>query len=171
MIRGRFLTSRDDISQVIALRREVFCEEQGYSVDTEPDAHDDMAVYALAFDDEGRPLGTGRLYIADDQFRIGRVCVKKEMRGMHIGDFVMRMLLYRAQQLHAGSVTLSAQADKLDFYRRYGFQPYEELVYDEGQPHRMMRVEGDKINLEGTCGGHGKPCQGCEGNCENCAQA
>ena len=40
-----------------------------------------------------------------------------------------------------------------------------------GQPHRMMRVEGDKIDLEGTCGGHGKPCQGCEGNCENCAQA
>ena len=87
MIRGRFLTSRDDISQVIALRREVFCEEQGYSVDTEPDAHDDMAVYALAFDDEGRPLGTGRLYIADDQFRIGRVCVKKEMRGMHRGFY------------------------------------------------------------------------------------
>ena len=73
-----------------------------------------------------------RLYLRTIEFRIGRVCVKKEMRGMHIGDFVMRMLLYRAQQLHAGSVTLSAQADKLDFYRRYGFQPYGELVYDEG---------------------------------------
>lgn len=171
MIRGRFLTSKDDISQVIEVRRKVFCEEQGYSPESEPDGFDTMAVYALAFTEEGEPIGTGRLYLDDDRYHIGRVCVLAEHRGQYVGDLIMRMLLYRAQEWHAGSVTLSAQTGCVGFYRRYGFEPYGDLIYDEGRPHRMMRVEGDKIDLEGSCGGHKKAaCAGCEGgDCSTCA--
>ncbi len=166
VIRGVYLTSKDDLTDVIALRRAVFCDEQGYSPESEPDQCDEMAMYALVFD-EGAPVGTGRLYVEEDRLSIGRVCVKKEWRGRGIGDFVMRMLLYRAQELNAGSVSLSAQLGRVGFYERYGFAPYGEIVFDEGQPHRLMRVAGDGINLEGACGGHGR-CDGCDGDCGGC---
>lgn len=165
VIRGAYLTSKDDLTDVIALRRAVFVDEQGYSPESEPDQHDGMAMYALVFED-GAPVATGRLYV-EGGLRIGRVCVKAEWRGRGVGDFVMRMLLYRAQELNAGSVTLSAQVECVSFYERYGFEPYGEVVYDEGRPHRMMRVMGDKINLEGACGGH-NACSGCDGDCGAC---
>jgi predicted GNAT family N-acyltransferase len=167
MIRGVYLTSKDDLSEVIALRREVFVCEQGYSPESEPDRCDEMAMYALVYGDDGAPIATGRLYVDEDRLAIGRVCVKREWRGKGVGDFAMRMLLSRARELNAGSVTLSAQIDRVGFYERYGFEPYGEIVYDEGRPHRMMRVMGDKINLEGACGGQ-KACDGCAGDCGAC---
>lgn len=163
------MTSRDDISQIIALRRKVFCEELGMPEEYEPDEYDNMSVYALALDDDNNALGTGRLYIKDDKFHIGRVCVVKELRNMKIGDFIMRMLLYRAQDLHAGSVTLSARADKVNFYAKYGFEPVGEIFTFGGQAQREMRVEGEKINIEGTCHCN-SACAGCEGNCESCQE-
>jgi len=166
MIRGVYLTSKDDLKDVIALRREVFVDEQGYSPESEPDAGDEMAMYALVFDD-GAPVATGRLYVGDDRLTIGRVCVKRDRRGKGVGDFVMRMLLSRARELNAGSVSLSAQIGRVGFYERYGFEPYGEVVFDEGRPHQLMRVAGDGINLEGACGGH-SACDGCAGDCGAC---
>lgn len=167
MIRGKFLTSNNDISEVISLRRQVFVDEQGYSAESEPDAFDKMAIYALVLNDDGMPGATARLYIDDDRFHIGRVCTLKSERGKGLADLAMRMLLSRAQDMGAGAVYLSSQLPCVGFYARYGFEPYGDIVLDEGVPHRLMRVGGDKINLEGSCGGK-KHCENCGGNCEGC---
>ncbi len=166
VIRGVYLTSKDDSTSVIAIRRAVFVDEQGFSSGSEPDAYDAMAMYALVYDDD-TPVGTGRLIVKGDRLTIGRVCVLKDWRGKGIGDFIMRMLLNRAQELNAGSVVLSAQVERVGFYTRYGFVPYGDVIDDEGCPHRMMGVSGGQINLEGSCGGH-KACANCEGDCEAC---
>ena len=63
MIRGKYLTSKDDIAPVLAVRNAVFVEEQGFSAEGERDAYDDMAIYALAFNEEGAPVSTGRLFV------------------------------------------------------------------------------------------------------------
>ena len=66
MIRGRYLSSMDDLGAVLALRRQVF--------DLGADESDRMAVYALAMDQAGEPAGAGRLYIdGDDHFRMDLV--------------------------------------------------------------------------------------------------
>lgn len=167
MIRGKFLTSMDDISQILELRRSVFCDELGFPAEGEPDENDKMAVYALAFADDGTPIATGRMYIADDRFNIGRVCVLKPLRGMQIGDFIMRMLLYRAQDLNAGSVTMQAPQELVKYFSRYGFRPQGEVFDINGIPSRTLFVTGEKIDIEGTCGCHGK-CEGCTGDCGEC---
>lgn len=172
MIRGKFLLSGDPLcEQVYEIRRRVFVEEQGYSAEHEIDDHDKMSVYALVMDDDGTPSATGRLYInGEDQFAIGRVCVLKEQRGRYMGDLVMRMLLYRAQELNCASVTLSAQLPAVGFYTRYGFKPVGELYEEEGVPHRRMTADKDEINLEGSCS-RGGACGDCAGNCDTCAEA
>ena len=107
MIRGKYLTSKDDIAPVLAVRNAVFVEEQGFSAEGERDAYDDMAIYALAFNEEGAPVSTGRLFVdRDGQFTIGRVCTLRAYRGQGYGDLIMRMLLYRAQELHAAGTYL-----------------------------------------------------------------
>ena len=169
MVRGKFLTSQDDTSAVMDIRRRVFVDEQGYGADTEIDAFDKMAVYALAFDENGQPAGTGRLIINDrSQFQVGRVCVLKEARGQGLGDLVVRMLLYRALELGAGEVWLGSQLPAVGFYARYGFKPIGEIYDDEGVPHRWMRAKAGEVDLEGSCGGHSR-CAGCAGDCAACA--
>lgn len=168
MIRGKFLTSQDDTGAVMDIRRRVFVDEQGFSPDTEIDEYDKLAVYALAFDENDRPAGTGRLYIdGNSHFQIGRVCVLREARGQGLGDLVVRMLLYRALELGATAVYIGAQLPVVGFYARYGFKPYGEAYDDEGVPHRMMKAEAGEINLEGSCGG-ARRCQGCAGDCSAC---
>ena len=165
MIRGKFLTSRDDISQIIAMRREIFVDEMGYPAENEPDEHDQMAVYAMAYAEDGTPIASGRLYIDNDKFTIGRVCVLKPLRRMQIGDFIMRMLLYRAQDLNAGSVTLVTPVERIKYFSRYGFRPEGEVIDINGVPGRRMSVAGEKIDIEGTCSCH----KGCDGSCADCA--
>ena len=168
MIRGKFLTSKDDISQIIAMRREIFVEELGFPAEYEPDEHDNMAVYALAYADDGTPIASGRLYIENDRFTIGRVCVIKPLRRMQIGDFIMRMLLYRAQELNAGSVSLECEVDNMHFYTRYGFKPQGEVIDICGRAGRRMCVSGEDINIEGSCHCQ-KKCDGCTGDCGECS--
>ena len=168
MIRGKFLTSLDDISQIFELRRGIFCDEMGFPAEGEPDDNDKMAVYALAYAEDGTPIATGRMYIADDRFNIGRVCVLKPLRGMQIGDFIMRMLLYRAQDLNAGSVTMQAPASLVKYFSRYGFRPQGEAFEVNGIPSRTLYVAGDKIDIEGSCSCH-KNASGCSGDCAGCA--
>jgi predicted GNAT family N-acyltransferase len=166
LIRGKFLTSRDDIADVLALRRAVFSGERIAPEWGARDAHDDMSVYALAFEDGGEMIASGRLYVDGDRLCIGRLCVKLAWRGRGVGDFVMRMLLYRAQSMNAGSVTVRALPQNVDFYTRYGFLPHGDEGYDGAVACRTLRVAGDAINLAGECGG--ARCAGCEKECGGC---
>lgn len=160
MIRGKFIRSTDDCSEIYALRRRVFVDEQGLSEDMVRDELDAMAIYALVFDERDAPSGTGRLVIDEDRFMLGRVCVLKEARGQGLGDLVLRMLLLRTQEMQAPGVYVEAQPPVEAFYRRYGFKPLGEAYQRHGAPHRLMRALAQEIDIEGNCGKQ-DGCRGC----------
>ena len=170
MIRGKFFNSLDRPEEIFAIRRRVFVDELGLPAELEADRHDDMAVYALVLDERDAPAGTGRMYIDDDgHFVIGRVCTLPEMRGKYLGDLLMRMLLYRAQELHAPAVYLTAPVDCVSFFSRYGFKPAGRVIEDALGPQRFMCVPAEEIDIEGSCGGkHG--CAGCQKDCAECGE-
>lgn len=149
MIRGKYLTSADDISQVLAVRYAVFVEEQGYSAELERDRFDDVSVYALAMDEDGKTVATGRLFVGEDnKFTIGRVCTLKAYRGQGYADLVLRMLLRRAKELNAPDVSISSQIPAMGFYARFGFEPTGEVTWDEGVEHRGLFVRMENARFE-----------------------
>ena len=170
MIRGKFFTSMDKPEDVFAIRRRVFVEELGFPAELETDKHDGMAVYALVLDDNDAPSGTGRMYLDDDgHFVIGRVCTLPDKRGKMLGDLLMRMLLYRAQELNAPAVYLTTPLNCVAFFARYGFKPVGKIVEDELGPQRFMCATAEEIDIEGSCGGkHG--CAGCQKDCASCEE-
>ena len=170
MIRGKFFTSMDAPDEVFAIRKRVFVDEMGMRPDRETDSHDDMAVYALVLDETDAPAGTGRMYIdADGHFVIGRVCTLPEMRGKYLGDLLMRMLLYRAQELNAPAVYITTPLNCVEFFARYGFKPYGRVLEDDFGQFRFMRAMAEEIDIEGSCGGkHG--CAGCQKDCAACEE-
>ena len=152
MIRARYMISGEDIAPILALRRAVFVEELNGDPSGPADRFDEMAIYALAVDEDGAPAATGRLYIdADDRFRIDAVCVRRELRSNGLGDLVMRMLLSRALELSAAQIYLSCAPEARGFFAKYTFCEAGEVG--------LVRATAETIDREHAC----------SGNCASCA--
>lgn len=162
MIHGKYFTSRDDIAPILALRKEVFCDEQGFSPELDHDQYDDMAFYALVYDQNEQPAATGRLYIdAQSRFHIGRMCTRKDMRGKGLGDLAIRMLLDLALRMNAPFVVVEAQLHAIGFYEKYGFVKEGDVFLDEeNAPHQLLRAQAEDICIGCSCGGCAQQNQG-----------
>jgi predicted GNAT family N-acyltransferase len=120
-----------------ALRIEVFVVEQGVPVELEWDEADEVSTHAVAYDEAGLPVATGRL-LPDGH--IGRMAVRKSARGQGIGAMVLRELLEEARRLGYRELVLHAQSHAVDFYARHGFKLRGEEFMEADIPHRMMTL-------------------------------
>ena len=120
-----------------ALRIEVFVVEQGVPVELEWDEADEVSTHAVAYDEEGLPVATGRLL---PDRHIGRMAVRKSARGQGIGAQVLRALLDEAKRLGYRELVLHAQTHAVEFYARHGFKLHGEEFMEAGIPHRMMTL-------------------------------
>lgn len=140
MVTGKFLTGKDDLSEVFRIREEVFCKEQNIAKEIEHDAFDQGAIHVLIHD-HGCNVATGRLLIVEGRYSIGRVAVVKEERGKYYGDFVVRMLVDKAFRLGATAVTIDAQSQTVPFYKKIGFVNDGEECMKAGILHIPMKIE------------------------------
>ncbi|HHY01907.1 MAG TPA: GNAT family N-acetyltransferase, partial [Paracoccus sp.] len=79
----------DDFAACMAIRRQVFVQEQNVPEQQELDEHDATALHLLAMLD-GRPVGTARLLIDGAEGKIGRVAILPDCRGTGAGAAMMR---------------------------------------------------------------------------------
>jgi predicted GNAT family N-acyltransferase len=121
-----------------AIRFRVFVEEQGVPRSIELDELDVVCIHAIAYDDAGAPIGTGRLL---PDAHIGRMAVLEQWRRHGVGTMILSKLIEKAKERGHKEVLLSAQVHALDFYRRHGFQPLGEIYEEADIPHRAMRRE------------------------------
>jgi predicted GNAT family N-acyltransferase len=128
-----------DWPQVAALRTRVFVEEQGVPAEIEQDAHDATAVHALAEDDEGRVVATGRLLVRDGRAVIGRMAVDAAVRGRGYGAAVLAELHRQAVALGLTEVELHAQLPARAFYERAGYTAVGGVYEEAGIAHVTMR--------------------------------
>jgi predicted GNAT family N-acyltransferase len=128
-----------DWPQVAALRTRVFVEEQGVPAGIEQDAHDATAVHALAEDDEGRVVATGRLLVRDGRAVIGRMAVDAAARGRGYGAAVLAELHRQAVALGLTEVELHAQLPARGFYDRAGYTAVGGVYEEAGIAHVTMR--------------------------------
>ena len=134
------ITETRDIANCHALRRTVFIEEQGVSLEDEVDGRDDQALHLLAIAD-GTPAGTARILLGSDYGKIGRVCVLAAARGEGIGAQLIRAAVERLRvQPGILEARLGAQTHALGFYERLGFTAFGPDYMDAGIPHRDMRL-------------------------------
>ncbi|RJG06156.1 GNAT family N-acetyltransferase [Noviherbaspirillum cavernae] len=119
-----------------AIRYDVFVIEQHVPVELEWDDMDAACVHALAYDDQGAAVGTGRL-LPDGH--IGRMAVRSQARGSGIGGAILDALMQQARDRGDRAVMLNAQTHAAPFYRRYGFVQEGEEFMEAGIPHVQMR--------------------------------
>ncbi len=121
------------------LRVEVFVKEQGVALENEFDEYDTKFPHLVIYLD-GEVVATGRVIpYGEDTVKIGRIVVKKDKRGLHLGDKLVAELLRKAKEDGAKTVMLGAQTQAIGFYEKCGFALLDTEEYlEENIPHRDM---------------------------------
>ena len=127
-------TFRDQQAAIKSVRHRVFVKEQGIDPRLEWDDQDHHAVFALAMD-ETNCIGTGRLL---PNGKIGRMAVLPEWRRSGIGSMLLNTLLAQAETMGLKTVTLSAQIQVCEFYKRHAFIAVGSPFIEAGIPHQEM---------------------------------
>jgi predicted GNAT family N-acyltransferase len=127
-----------DKAQTIAgpIRFNIFVGEQNVPPGIELDDKDASCMHAIAYDDHGNAIGTGRL-LPDGH--IGRMAVVKDWRRRGIGALILGALMDEARRQGHKEVVLSAQLQAAEFYREQGFEAEGKVYKDAGILHQAMR--------------------------------
>ena len=121
------------------LRTEVFVDEQGVDQALEWDEHDALCVHAVLCNRLGAPVATGRLLPAvNGVAKIGRMAVKRVLRGQRLGDQVLSALMDAARQRGDTEILLHAQCSAEKFYLRQGFRRQGEVFMEANMAHVEM---------------------------------
>jgi predicted GNAT family N-acyltransferase len=129
------VSGEQQLSQVLALRKAVFVDEQGVPASLEYTG-DETAHHFLATD-SGRPCGTARWRKTAGGFKLERFAVLPEYRRKGVGAALLTAVLADLPD-DPVPVYLNAQLTAVPFYERYGFKRVGELFEEAGLQHQKM---------------------------------
>ncbi|MSQ23272.1 MAG: GNAT family N-acetyltransferase [Chloroflexi bacterium] len=137
-VRCRIASNDQDFRQCLAIRREVFIEEQGVPEREELDDLDAVALHVLV-EIEQLAVATARLISEPDATaRIGRMAVRESYRHHGIGTELLSFLTDIAHQQGVHTLRLTGQLHAIPFYERAGFEAEGDVFFEAGIPHRWM---------------------------------
>jgi predicted GNAT family N-acyltransferase len=129
----------EELTGAIALREQVFCEEQGVPREEELDGRDDDAAHVVAVDSaSGRVIGTTRLLVSGTDARVGRVAVERGWRRRGVASRMLALALAGALERGCASARLAAQMQATALYAQAGFAVDSEPFEEAGIAHVWM---------------------------------
>ena len=150
--RAETAAERED---ALAVRFEVFVEEQDVPEDLEVDGKDDQAIHFVGYaasessdgpagGDDSRPVAAARLRaVGDDTGKVERVAVLAERRGEGWGRAIMAELEATAAERGLSTLTMHAQTPVEGFYRSLGYETTGDVFEEAGIPHVEMEKSLD----------------------------
>lgn len=136
-----------DFERAAQIRTTVFVEEQGLPLEEELDEYDDEAIHWLIVAPGEEPIATGRIISCQEgcQMRpvakIGRIAIKKSMRGLKLGNLLMQEILRVAIEEGYDQAILDARTDVVPFYEKLGFITEGDEFMECNTPLYRMRKQ------------------------------
>jgi len=130
----------------LKLRQEVFVNEQGVPIELEEDELDAYSIHAVLYNALHLPIATARLIKPQSvevkqgnrEGKIGRMAVRRELRGTHWGSKVLMALEDTARSLNIASISLHAQCQAQGFYTKHSYLSKGEIFEEAGIAHLEM---------------------------------
>lgn len=123
------------------LRDEVFVDEQGFPAHLEDDEHEGTAWHYIV-EENGKTIATGRLIQLEEAvWKLGRIAVKKSVRGTGLGTKVTNALIAKAKELGSKTIKISGQTHAVPFYEKFGFAIAGVEFMEENLPHVDMQID------------------------------
>lgn len=126
MIRGVYLNGAiDDWTPCMDIRKNVFKEV--YDCSVSEDDRDILAIQVLLYDENNQPAASARLmFDLDGVYQFDYLAVLEDARGQGYGDFVMHMILDKANQCGANYLASYDIEHSPEYFKRYGFEMRED---------------------------------------------
>jgi cystathionine beta-lyase len=119
------------------IRREVFIIGQGIDEKIELDGRDEQAIHFLVRH-FGKYIATARIRDIGDHWKVERVAVLKEFRGVGYGKKIMDAIEDYIKKTNPKPITLNAQLEVKEFYEKLGYKPVGHVFHEAGIPHIKM---------------------------------
>ena len=145
----RLANLSEEFSQIKAIRKVVFQEEQGVEEALEFDGKDEICEHLIAYLDN-LAVGTARIrYIDDKTVKIERLAVLSTARGQGIANKIMEEALLIIAGKDIAEVVINAQEYVKNFYYKFGFAQEGEIFIEAGIPHVKMRkkLKSEKLGV------------------------
>jgi predicted GNAT family N-acyltransferase len=126
-----------EVAAAMALRRAVFCDEQGVSLADELDGRDAEALHLVVVQD-GAVVATCRLLADGAKVKLARMAVARSTRGRGLAGALLAEAERRAPALGAQRIALDAQLGARAIYERGGYRACGDVFLDAGIEHIAM---------------------------------
>lgn len=131
------IESKEELQLAFQVRKTVFVEEQGVSIDIELDEYDTTSEHVLVLDNE-KAIATGRMRELDGKAKLQRICVLKEYRGTGAGKLILQKLEEIAKEKNIGMSILNAQLHAKDFYEKLDYEVVSDIFMEQNIEHVTM---------------------------------
>lgn len=136
--------SRPELDACLAIRMEVFVNEQQVPADLELDEYDvspEACHHLLLTDEDNKPIATGRWKVYEEGVaKLQRIAVLKEYRGGGTGRFLVEAMEDSARRAGMKSTVLDGQCYAEGFYQKLGYKTVSsEPFLDAGILHVRMQ--------------------------------
>ncbi len=130
----------DEMDKVLAIRHEVFCDEQGVPAREELDGRDRDAVHlvAIAGDDV---LATCRLLFVGPTVQFSRLAVRNSARRNGIASALLKLADDEGRAAKARRLVLHAQTYARSLYEAAGYEPRGRVFMEAGIEHIAMEKQ------------------------------
>ncbi|HIW71948.1 MAG TPA: GNAT family N-acetyltransferase [Candidatus Levilactobacillus faecigallinarum] len=126
----------------LAIRKDVFINEQGIDPKDELDGTDEDKMHYVGYVDD-KPVTTARIdMLGGNRVKIGRVATVADERQHGYAGELLKQIIGDAQRSDVAHIELDAQVTALDFYRQLGFEVISEPFTEAGIQHRTMAYQG-----------------------------
>ena len=145
----RLANLSEEFSQIKAIRKVVFQEEQGVEEALDFDGKDEICEHLIAYLDN-LGVGTARIrYIDDKTVKIERLAVLSTARGQGIANKIMEEALLIIAGKDIVEVVINAQEYVKNFYYKFGFAQEGEIFIEAGITHVKMRkkLKSEKLGV------------------------
>lgn len=132
---------KNDISDALKIREEVFVKEQGIASDIINADFDklDTTKHYIYYNENNKAIASLALLDMGKEYMIKRVCVLKDFRRSGIGAKLMERVI----QSHTDKpITLNSQLSTEAFYWAVGFRSQGDMFLEVDIPHIKMVYNG-----------------------------
>jgi len=126
-----------EMTDLLALRHDVFCVEQGVSEREELDGRDGDGVHLVAVAD-GHVLATCRLLFVGPTVQFSRLAVRKSARRQGIASALLALADEETRAGGARRLVLHAQTYARSLYDAAGYEPRGRIFMEAGIEHIAM---------------------------------
>lgn len=127
----------EERNQVYTIRKKVFVEEQGVSLEEEIDQHEEQAIHFVGYFHDS-PIAASRLRYVNDLGKLERLCILKEQRGKSFGHQMILEMENEILKNDFSTAKLNAQTYAIPFYEQCGYTVISGEFMDAGIPHVTM---------------------------------